>query len=137
MSQNQSLEALHNDRCQCYRTVIVKASDDGLLKKWDYYRRRQAGWYNCLVQGLVKDLCIFSAPFQGCYWFLQVSSGSLPSVCSSPHAPALSLCGCCGPVDVVWLPLLTPPRSRQRHGSASSPVMGHYPQSRGCWVCSW
>lgn len=138
MSQNQSLKALHNDRCQCYWTVIIKASDDGLLQKWYYSRRLQAGRYDGLGQRLVKDPCIYSAPFQGCYRVLQLSSGSLPSVCTSPHAPALSGCGCCGIVDVVWLPPVTPPRSRQRHGSApSSVMMGHHPQSRGCWVCSW
>lgn len=65
MSQNHDLEALHNDRCQCYWTVIIKATDDGLLQKWGYYRRLQAGWYDGLGQGLVKDLCIFFSILPG------------------------------------------------------------------------
>ncbi len=55
MSPNQSLEALHNNRCQCYWAIIVQATDDSLLLEWDYCSRLQAEWYSGLGQGLVKD----------------------------------------------------------------------------------
>lgn len=56
MGLDKFLKALGDDRCECYRMVIIQAADGVLFHDWDNCGGLWAGWGSYSGQGLVEYL---------------------------------------------------------------------------------
>jgi len=54
--QDQSLEALHDDGCECYRAVVVEARRVGMFWQWYNGCGFKGCWHSCLGKGQVENV---------------------------------------------------------------------------------